>query len=70
VTVTCPNCDTEFDAVARSTGFTRTRRGREDTACPNCEATWVDIHRALEPEQDPSYEIGFDGDIRREGAQS
>jgi Zn-finger nucleic acid-binding protein len=70
MTVVCPNCDTEFDAVARSQGFTRTRRGREDTACPHCEATWVELHRAVEPEVDPSYEIGFNREIRREEVEA
>jgi hypothetical protein len=70
MTVACPICGEGFDAVARSTGFTRTRNGRDDTACPNCHATWVELHRAVEPESDPSYEIGFNGEIQREEVEA
>lgn len=63
--VECPaeDCDGAFDAVEASTA------GHPSVACPHCGASWVQLHRAVDPDtqaEDPGFEIGFDGEIRRE----
>jgi hypothetical protein len=63
--VDCPadDCDRAFDAVEASTA------GQPSACCPHCGASWVELHRAVDPDTqdgDPGFEIGFDGEIQRE----
>jgi protein-arginine kinase activator protein McsA len=56
MTAACPNCEATFDAVAASTGFGRSRDGRQrvDSACPECGRTWRQLHRETDGGNDPA----------------
>jgi ssDNA-binding Zn-finger/Zn-ribbon topoisomerase 1 len=57
MTAECPNCEARFDAAAAARGFQRRPKAdgpdRADVACPECEATWNQLHALVDPQPDP-----------------